>query len=50
MTAFDEIFNASVLDVVIPNVPADIPVHSSQEWLDNINSAIADRKQVFYGA
>lgn len=52
---FEELFNLSVLDVVVPTAtigfpsPAQDNPYVDDEWLDNLGEEVTDRKLAFFG-
>jgi hypothetical protein len=49
-TMLEELFNSSVLDVVVPDTSVEYPPSAdADDWLMRLKSPTAERKQAFFG-
>ncbi len=53
MASFEELFNTSVLDVIVPiasvGFPSPDPTDVASKWLDGLDGETIDRKTAFFG-
>ena len=50
LTMLEELFNSSVLDVVVPDTSVEYPPNAdADDWLMRLKSPTTERKQAFFG-
>ena len=50
MSVFEELFESTVLEVVVPDTSVDFPTQNeADEWLRRVQSEAVERKQAFFG-